>query len=82
MRKQEYIHVHALLVEITRYLVENEDMPAETFAAYDSLSTHPSSIHEAKQSHHDAVMGLSRDIEPWVKEELDDAPKQTVDELS
>ena len=64
MRKQEYIHVHALLVEITRYLVENEDTPAETFAAYDALDTRPSSIHEAKQNHHDAVMGLSGEIEP------------------
>jgi hypothetical protein len=81
MRKQEYIHVHALLVQITQYLVEHEDMPAETFERYEQLSTRPSSIHEAKENHHDAVMELSGDIEPWIDEEFSEAPTQPLEEL-
>lgn len=68
MHKTEYIHTHALLVEVTRYLIEDETMPVEMLSAYDALETSPSSIHKPKQSHCEAIIALSSAIEPCLKE--------------
>jgi hypothetical protein len=81
MRKQEYVHVHALLAEITQYMIEHEGMPAEQLSAYHERSTSPSSIHESKRNHHDAVMALSRAIELWVERELEETSDRPVTEL-
>lgn len=68
MRKKEYIHTHALLTEVTRYLIENDTMPVEALSAYDALGTGPSSIHKCKQHHHDAIQTLTSAIEPHLTE--------------
>jgi hypothetical protein len=78
MRKQEYIHIHALLVEVTRYLIENEAMSAETLSAYDALGTRPTSIHKSKQNHREAIMVLSSAIKPCLKETPTDVQKHSV----
>ncbi|WP_324760922.1 UPF0058 family protein [Haloarcula montana] len=78
MRKQDHIHTHALLAEVTRYLIENETMSDEMLSAYDALETRPSSIHKSKQDHREAVMVLSRTIEPCLKETDTDSPDQSL----
>lgn len=78
MRKKEHIHIHALLAEVTRYLIKNETMPAETLSAYDALGTRPSSIHKPKQNHHEAILVLSSAIEPCLKETRTDSPEQSM----
>lgn len=78
MRKQDHIHTHALLAEVTRYLIENETMSGEMLSEYDALETCPSSIHKPKQDHREAVIVLSRTIEPCLKEIGTDSPEQSV----
>jgi len=68
MRKKEHIYTHALLAEVSQYLIENETMPVEMLSAYDALETRPSSIHESKQNHHEAIVALSSAIEPCLEE--------------
>jgi hypothetical protein len=75
MRKKEYIHLHALLVEVTRYMIENEEMPAETLSTYHALGTRPSSIHKSKESHHKAITVLYSDIEPWFDQLQPESPE-------
>lgn len=78
MRKKEHIHVHALLVEVTRYLIEDETIPVERLSAYDALETRPSSIHQPKENHREAIMVLCRAIEPWLGRKRPDSHEQSV----
>lgn len=78
MRKIEHIYTHALLAEVTRYLIENEAMPAETLAAYDALGTRTTSIHKSKRHHHEAVTILGSTIESCLDETRTDSPEQSV----
>ncbi|MCU4716987.1 UPF0058 family protein [Halapricum hydrolyticum] len=80
MRKKEYIHTHALLAEVTGYLIENETMPVDRLTAYNELETCPSSIHETKQKHHEAIMALSSAIGRCLKEIPTDSHGQSVDQ--
>lgn len=80
MRKKEYIHIHALLVEVTRYMIENEDMPAETLSTYHALDTRPSSIHKSKHHHHEAVTVLTSAIRPWVEQTRTDSPERSLNQ--
>lgn len=68
MRKKEYIHTHALLMAVSRYLVATDTMPAEALAAYEALETTPASFHKSKQHHHDAIWTLTAAIEPCLTE--------------
>ena len=63
MRKNERIHIHALLLEVTQSLIENEDIPVEMRSTYDALDVRPSSIHKPKQNHYEAVTTLGGSIE-------------------
>ena len=67
MRKQEYIHAHALLEEVAHHLTDHEDMPTEIRRGYDALETQPWSVHASKQDHHEAVMALATAIGTWVE---------------
>lgn len=78
MRKQEYIHVHALLVEISQYLIDHEDLPVETLVEYRALDTRPLNVHESKENHHDAVMVLATIIGASLEQGTDDAPDLVV----
>lgn len=80
MRKKEYIHIHALLAEVSRYLIEDESMPVERRTAYEALETHPTSIHESKQNHREAIIVLGNAIEPCLKETHVDNQKQSVNQ--
>lgn len=64
MRKIEYVHTHALLAEVARYLIKTGTMSAERLSTYDALETRPSSIHKSKRSHRMAIRILRHAIEP------------------
>lgn len=66
MRKQEYVHLHALLAEVAQYLLDRGEMPAAVLSGYEALGTHPSSVNESKRAHHDAVVTLAAAIATWI----------------
>lgn len=68
MRKQEYIHLHALLNTTSQHLIREAGMPSEQISAYHQLDASPNSIQKSKQQHHDAVMTLATQIGTWAKE--------------
>ena len=68
MRKQEYIHLHALLKETSHHLIMHEGMPPEQTTAYQDLAVRPTSVQKSKQQHHQAVMALVTAIGTWVEE--------------
>ncbi|MDV7348428.1 UPF0058 family protein [Halorubrum distributum] len=68
MRKKELVQTHALLLEVTRDLIENEEMPAEMITTYYTLDVHPSSVHKSKQNHVEAITVLSNSIERWLEQ--------------
>lgn len=57
------IHTHALLEEVTQYLIENGTMRVEMLSAYEALGTHPSSVYKSKQDHSEAIFALTSAIE-------------------
>ena len=78
MRKKEYVHIHALLVEVTRYVLENERPPAETMSDYEALETRPASIHEPKRKHHEAIKALGDGLEQWLEQPRDGERERSV----
>ena len=57
MRKQEYIHLHALLAEVSN---DVQAFGTEvTLDTYESLGIRPSSIHKSKTDHKEAVQALA-----------------------
>jgi len=78
MRKKEYIYTHALLAEVTRYLIKNDIISPEMLSAYDAIETRPASIHKSKQNHREAVVVLSSAIESSLTEEHTDNHEQSV----
>jgi len=60
MRKQEYIHLHALLAEVSTDLSERgEDLDLDE---YESLGVRPSGIHKSKSEHKTAVLALANGL--------------------
>lgn len=63
MRKKELIQIHALLLEVTRYLIETENMPAERMSTYYALGVTPLGVHKSKQDHYEAITLLFNAVE-------------------
>lgn len=60
MRKQEFIHLHALLAEVsTEFQADGQSIELE---AYLDQSVRPTSIHRSKTAHKDAVMTLAGEL--------------------
>jgi hypothetical protein len=61
MKKQELIHLHGLLAEVSNYYEENaaEDVDLDE---YDELGVRPTSIHKSKTDHKAAVFALAGGI--------------------
>ena len=74
MRKKEYIHVHALLLEVTQYLMENEDVDPSKHSMYDTLDVRPSSVHKPKHNHYEAVAILGDSLERTLEEAHTESP--------
>lgn len=68
MRKQEYIHLHALLNVTGQHLIERGEMTTEQISAYHQLGVGPKSVQKSKREHHEAVMELATRIGTWVEE--------------
>ena len=63
MRKQELIHLHALLLEIRHELTAKREVTAGAFDAYESHDVQPVAMHESKATHNEAVRHLLDGIE-------------------
>jgi len=61
MKKQELIHLHGLLAEVSSHCEASEDMAID-LEEYRSLGIRPTSIHQSKTDHKDAVFSLARGI--------------------
>jgi len=70
MRKQEYIHLHALLAEVSTD-VQNNGTDV-TLDDYDALGVRPSSIHRSKTDHKEAVQALATCLTESMETEADD----------
>lgn len=61
MKKQELIHLHGLLAEVSNhYEVRHSDQI--DLGEYNSLGIQPTSIHKSKTDHKAAVFALTRGI--------------------
>ncbi|WP_418284104.1 UPF0058 family protein [Halorubrum sp. DTA46] len=58
MRKKELIQMHALLLEVTRYVIETESVPVEEMSAYYALGVTPLGVHKSKSDHYEAITVL------------------------
>lgn len=63
MRKQEYIHVHALFEEVARYLGDRDAIDADALADYEASDAGSVSVYDSKERHHEALVGLAATIE-------------------
>ena len=59
MRKQELVHLHGLLVEITQSLVDRNAVPAAVWNEYETRDITAHSIHAQKGAHGEAVLLLA-----------------------
>jgi hypothetical protein len=73
MKRQELIHIHALLFEVGEYLTEDESIPEDVFAHYKTQPIRPQDIHRNKDAHATAVKHLSSHCSQLV----DDSQQQT-----
>ena len=67
MRKDEYLHLHALFVEVRDHLRRTGEVPPDAFAAYDARRGGPTGIHRRKDRHHEAI----RDLRSGVRETIE-----------
>lgn len=72
MNKQEFVHVHGLLVQLARHLVDRGAIPGETVAEYDALGTKAHSVHASKEDHQEAVQFLAAAIETGLEQRAED----------
>lgn len=60
MKKQELIHLHGLLAEVSQYC-EQDEVPVD-LSEYRDIGTRPTSIHLSKSDHKEAVFALTHGI--------------------
>lgn len=60
MKKQAFIHTHALLLEVREYLQQEDEVPPDAFAGYDAQPVRPQHIHRGKEAHEEALGLLLR----------------------
>lgn len=61
MKKQELIHLHGLLAEVSSFCESSTETTVD-LEEYDSLGVRPASIHQSKTAHKDAVFALADGI--------------------
>lgn len=61
MKKQELIHLHGLLAEVSNHCEMKMDRSVD-LEAYRSLGIRPTSIHQSKTDHKEAVFALADGI--------------------
>ncbi len=78
MKKQELIHLHGLLAEVSdQYEAWNGEQP--TMDEYESLGVRPTSIHKSKTDHKAAVFAIADGIVSEVEGETERAVSATAD---
>ena len=73
MKKQELIHLHGLLAEVSTHCQMAGDITPD-LADYESLGVRPTSIHQSKTDHKEAVFALADGITA----DLEAARRETV----
>jgi hypothetical protein len=68
MKKQELIHLHGLLAEVSNYYEENADEDV-SLDEYEDLGVRPTSIHKSKTDHKAAVFALAGGITSTIVDE-------------
>ena len=68
MKKQELIHLHGLLAEVTTHC-ESYDGLTLDLETYRSLGIRPTSIHQSKTDHKAAVFALAEGITETIASE-------------
>lgn len=71
MKKQELIHLHGLLAEVSNHYEQNAGAP--DFEEYESLGVRPTSIHKSKTDHKAAVFAIATGITSDIAEESQEA---------
>ncbi|GAB3030054.1 UPF0058 family protein [Natronobiforma cellulositropha] len=67
MKKQELIHLHGLLAEVSNQCAAWDDCRI-SLDAYESLGIRPTSIHKSKTDHKAAVFALAGGITEHMRE--------------
>ena len=75
MKKQELIHLHGLLAEVPIYCKENYDVSFDV-REYEEQKIRPTSIHQSKTDHKNAVFSLARGICAFLD------PKEEVEQIT
>lgn len=78
MRKQELVHLHGLLVEITQSLVAQDAVSAEVWNEYETLEVNACSIHARKSDHAEAVLLLSTTLRGALEQPAEEQPPMSV----
>jgi hypothetical protein len=69
MRKQESVHLHALLVEVAKEFDQRQGVPSPDRSAYRDLEVTPSQAHRSKETHEEAVLVLAGAIVRSLREQ-------------
>jgi hypothetical protein len=77
MKKQELIHLHGLLEEVTEFCTAQSGTAIDR-EHYQSLGTRPTSIHRSKGDHKDAVFALTGALIEELDGESVEAETETV----
>ncbi len=78
MKKQELIHLHGLLAEVSNQCAKWNDCPV-ALDEYESLGIRPTSIHKSKTDHKAAVFALAGGITDSMREGEAEAVAATAD---
>ena len=78
MKKQELIHLHGLLAEVSKHCREvySEGVDLDR---YETLGIRPTSIHKSKTDHKDAVFALTQGITDGIASEEAEAVPASAD---
>ncbi|MFA9426510.1 UPF0058 family protein [Natronorubrum sp. A-ect3] len=78
MKKQELIHLHGLLAEVSNQCAAWDDCQIN-LEEYESLGIRPTSIHKSKTDHKAAVFALAGGITMNMREDEQEAVAATAD---
>ncbi|MCU4739976.1 UPF0058 family protein [Halobacteria archaeon AArc-m2/3/4] len=78
MKKQELIHLHGLLAEVSNQCAAWDDCPI-SLEEYESRGIRPTSIHKSKTDHKAAVFALAGGITEHMREGEQEAVAATAD---
>jgi hypothetical protein len=78
MKKQELIHLHGLLAEVSNHCEMADDVTID-LGDYHDLGVKPTSIHKSKTDHKDAVFAIADGITSQLDADEREAVPQSAD---